>query len=60
MITEARRRRAVHGCLQATKGTALAADYYELRLLVHYIRGELTIDHVCDLLDARASGKELS
>ena len=52
MIDEARRR-AVQGCLRATRGTVLAADFYEMRLLVHYIQGSLTIDQVCRLLDAR-------
>lgn len=53
MIDEARRRYAVRGCLRVTRGTALAADFYETRLLVQYIQGRLTIDQVCALLDAR-------
>ena len=53
MIDEARRRYVVRGCLRLTRGTALAADFYETRLLVHYIQGKLTIDQVCSLVDAR-------
>jgi len=54
------RRRAVRGCLAVTKGTTLAADYYELRLLIHFIRGELSIDQVCSLLEVRAARREVS
>lgn len=54
MINEAQRRRAVQGCLRAMKGTTLAADCYEMRLLVQYIQGTQTIDQVCDRLDERA------
>lgn len=50
---EVQRRRAVQACLSVTKGTPIAADFYERRLLVQYIRGTLTIDQVCGLLDAR-------
>ncbi|GAA4361400.1 hypothetical protein GCM10023185_28480 [Hymenobacter saemangeumensis] len=51
MINEEARRRAVQACLSLTKGPAIAASCYERRLLVQYIRGELTIDQVCRLLD---------
>lgn len=53
MINEAQRRRTVRGCLRATKGTTLAADCYELRLLVHFIQGKQTLDQVWALLDER-------
>jgi hypothetical protein len=51
MIDEVQRRRLVRVCLWMTRGTALAADGYELRLLVQFIQGRLTIDQVCDLVD---------
>lgn len=49
------RRRTVRGCLNLTNGTAMAADFYERRLLVRYIQGELDIDQVCALLDMRTA-----
>ena len=50
---EAARRRVVRACLWATRGTAAAADGYEVRLLVRFIQGELTIDQVCSMVSAR-------
>ncbi|WP_157886712.1 hypothetical protein [Hymenobacter sp. PAMC 26628] len=51
--SEAERRRVVCACLNVTKGTAIAADFYERRLLVQYVKGALTIEQVCSLLDRR-------
>jgi hypothetical protein len=53
MTDEVERRRVVRGCLRFTRGTAVAADGYELRLLVQFIQGELTIDQVISLVDGR-------
>ena len=52
---DSQRRRAVKGCLSLTNGTSISANFYERRLLVHFIQGALTIDQVCALLDERAS-----
>lgn len=54
MTEEAERRRVVRGCLRLTRGTAWAADGYQLRLLVQFIQGKLTIDQVCSLAPKRA------
>jgi hypothetical protein len=51
MTDEVERRRVVRGCLRFTRGTAVAADGYELRLLVQFIQGKLTIDQVISLVD---------
>jgi len=53
MMDEVARRRVVRACLWVTRGTAIAADRDELRLLVRFIWGELTIDQVCDLANSR-------
>ena len=53
MKEEAERRRVVRGCLWLTRGTAIAADGYEIRLLVDFIQGRLTIDQVCRLTTDR-------
>ena len=53
MTEKAQRRHLVRACLHLTRGTTLAADCYEMRLLVQFIQGEWTIDQVCELLDAR-------
>lgn len=55
MMEEIQRRSLVRGCLRLTKGTALAADGYELRLLVRFIQGALTIDQVCSLVTKRTT-----
>lgn len=44
MMEEVERRRITRMCLRLTRGTALAANCYELRLLVQFIQGKLTID----------------
>ncbi len=51
MMEQIERRRVVRACLRVTRGTACAADYYEVRLLVEFIQGRLTIDQVCNLTD---------
>ena len=53
MGDETQRRYLTRACLRLTRGTAIAADGYELRLLVQFIQGKLTIDQVCGLLEAR-------
>jgi hypothetical protein len=55
MLEEAQRRRVVRGCLRLTRGTSLAADLYEIRLLVQFIRGELAIEQVISLVDLRTA-----
>jgi len=51
-LTSAQRRRAVSWVLALTANTRLAPGPYEQTLLERYVRGELTIDQVVDLLDA--------
>lgn len=53
MMEELQRRRLVRVCLWITRGTACAADGYEVRLLVEFIQGRLTIDQVCSLTNER-------
>ena len=53
MIDETERRRVTRGCLKFTRGTALAASIYEMRLLVQFIWGELTIEQVVGLADVQ-------
>lgn len=53
MMDEAQRRQLVRGCLRLTRETAWAADGYEVRLLVQFIQGELTINQVCGLVSKR-------
>lgn len=55
MMEESQRRRLVRACLWVTRGTAYAANGYEVRLLVDFIQGRLTIDQVCSLVDNRAA-----
>jgi hypothetical protein len=54
-MMESQRRRLVRACLWVTRGTTIAADGYELRLLVDFIQGRLTIEQVCDLTNERAA-----
>lgn len=53
MMEELQRRRLVRACLWVTRGTACAANGYEVRLLVEFIQGRLTIDQVCSLTNER-------
>lgn len=55
MMEESQRRRLVQACLWVTRGTTIAADTYEVRLLVQFIQGRLTIDQVCSLTNERAA-----